>query len=567
MDRKWWHEKTAYQIYPKSFMDGNGDGIGDLKGITQKLDYLKGLGIGIVWISPIYRSPFVDQGYDISDYYGVDPVFGTMEDMDELLAEAKKRDIRIVMDLVVNHCSDRHEWFQKALKDPFGKYGDYFYIKEGKNGKPPCNWRSYFGGSVWERLPGYENLFYLHMFAKEQPDLNWENPELRQEIYRMIRWWLEKGIAGFRLDAIINIKKDLRFQDFPADRDDGLCAPAVMVRHAKGVHDFLREMKREAFAPYQAFTIGELFDFRPEEMELYIGKNGCFESIFDFSPHVLGGGEKGWYDRKPVTPDAFRNAVYESKRMSQSIGMMANIIENHDEPRGASRYLPEAGRNETGKKMLAGISLMTIGLPFLYQGQEIGMTNKRFRSIEEVDDINTLDEYQVTLGQGFDEAEALQIVAEMSRDNARTPMQWSSDLYAGFSKAVPWLRENDNYREINVAEQEERADSVLSFYKKLIALRTDPVYTEAVVYGEQIPVLEEETNFIGFYRKGAEKTLLVLANYRKEKREVTISQAIKKVIIDNCEDRDCREHLIAKTGEGSRISMEGYQFLVVEVGN
>ena len=289
MKKRWWHNKTAYQIYPKSFKDSNGDGIGDLRGIIEKLDYLKDLGIGILWISPIYQSPFVDQGYDISDYYAIDPAFGTMEDMEELLAEAKNRDIAIVMDLVVNHCSDQHLWFQEALKDPFGPYGDYFYIREGKNGKPPCNWRSYFGGSVWERLPGYENLFYLHMFAKEQPDLNWENPELRQEIYRMIRWWLEKGIAGFRLDAIINIKKDLRFQDFPADRDDGLCAPAVMVRHAKVVHDFLREMKREAFAPYQAFTIGELFDFRPEEMELYIGKNGCFESIFDFSPHVLGG--------------------------------------------------------------------------------------------------------------------------------------------------------------------------------------------------------------------------------------------------------------------------------------
>ena len=269
LQKKWWHEKTAYQIYPKSFMDGNGDGIGDLRGIIGKLDYLKDLGIGIVWISPIYQSPFVDQGYDISDYYAIDLVFGTMEDMDELLAEAKKRDISIVMDLVVNHCSDKHVWFQKALQDPFGKYGKYFYIREGKDGKAPCNWRSYFGGSVWEKLPGYDNLFYLHMFAKEQPDLNWENPEVRQEIYKMIRWWLEKGIAGFRLDAIINIKKDLRFADFPADRDDGMCSAGMMLEHAQGVHEFLQEMKQEAFAPYDAFTIGELFDFRSEELEQY----------------------------------------------------------------------------------------------------------------------------------------------------------------------------------------------------------------------------------------------------------------------------------------------------------
>lgn len=564
LQKKWWHEKTAYQIYPKSFMDGNGDGIGDLRGIIGKLDYLKDLGIGIVWISPIYQSPFVDQGYDISDYYAIDPVFGTMEDMDELLAEAKKRDISIVMDLVVNHCSDKHVWFQKALQDPFGKYGKYFYIREGKDGKAPCNWRSYFGGSVWEKLPGYDNLFYLHMFAKEQPDLNWENPEVRQEIYKMIRWWLEKGIAGFRLDAIINIKKDLRFADFPADRDDGMCSAGMMLEHAQGVHEFLQEMKQEAFAPYDAFTIGELFDFRSEELEQYIGREGCFSSIFDFAPHMLGGGEKGWYDRRAVTSDEFRDAIYHSKRVSQEIGMMANIIENHDEPRGVNRYLPKDGLHETGKKMLAGISLMSFGLPFLYQGQEIGMTNKQFYTIAEVDDINTLDEYRVALAHGFGEEEALKLVASMSRDNARTPMQWSGELHGGFSKADPWLSENGNYREINAAEQAHRADSVLSFYKKLIALRTDPVYTECVVYGKEVPVLEELSDFMGFLREGRERTLLVLANYRKQEREICIPQRVKGIVIDNCEGRHTAAH-ICLSETGSNIYMEGFQLLVLEV--
>lgn len=564
--KKWWHEKTAYQIYPKSFKDANGDGVGDLRGIIQKLDYLKDLGVGIVWLSPIYQSPFVDQGYDISDYYAIDPAFGTMDDMEELLSEAKKRDISIVMDLVVNHCSDQHEWFQKALKDPFGKYGRYFYIKEGRNGNPPCNWRSYFGGSVWEKLPGYDNLFYLHMFAKEQPDLNWENPDLRQEIYKMIRWWLQKGIAGFRLDAIINIKKDIRFSDLPADRDDGMCSPGEMLKSAEGVHEFLQEMKREAFAPYQAFTIGELFDFRPEEMERYIGEEGCFESIFDFAPHMLGGSSKGWYDRKEVTPDEFRDAIYDSKRISQEIGLMANIIENHDEPRGVSRYLPEDEVTETAKKMLAGISLMTFGLPFLYQGQEIGMTNKKFRSIDEVDDISTLDEYHVALEHGFDETEALKLISGMSRDNARTPMQWSSEPHAGFTSAVPWLEENENYHEINVKEQQDREDSVLSFYKKLIALRTDPEYTEAVVYGKQIPALEELTDFMGFYRKGAEKTLLVLANYRSEERKVLLSDKIKRIVIDNCGAKEKSEYVKqVEKEEGSFILMRGYQLLVLEV--
>lgn len=557
MKKRWWHNKTAYQIYPKSFYDSNGDGIGDLRGIIQKLDYLKDLGIGIVWISPIYQSPFIDQGYDISDYYAIDPAFGTMEDMDELLREAKKRDIAIVMDLVVNHCSDQHEWFQKALKDPFGPYGEYFYIREGKDGNPPCNWRSYFGGSVWEPLPGYDNLFYLHMFAKEQPDLNWENPALRQEIYKMIRWWLEKGVAGFRIDAIINIKKDLRFEDFPADREDGMCAATTMLASAHGILDFLMEMKKEAFAPYNAFTIGELFDFDQQELKRYIGEDGCFESIFDFAPHLLGGSDHGWYNRRPVTMDQFRDAVFASKAISQEIGMMANIIENHDEPRGVSRYLPAEGQTEQGKKLLAAISLMSFGLPFIYQGQEIGMTNKTFRSIEEVDDISTLDEYQVALEHGYTGEGALALVAEMSRDNARTPMQWSEEAHGGFTTGTPWLPVNENCQTIHVKEQESQENSVLSFYKKLIALRTDPEYEEAIVYGSQEPFLEEETNLTAFYRKGQEKTLLILANTCSKSRTITLPAPIKKVLLNNYAAP-------LKATPNHQIPLQSYQLIILE---
>lgn len=564
MKKKWWHEKTAYQIYPKSFLDTNDDGIGDLRGIIQKLDYLKELGIGILWISPVYRSPFVDQGYDISDYYAIDPVFGTMEDMEELLEEAKKRGIAVVMDLVVNHCSDQHIWFQKALKDPYGKYGKYFYIREGKDGKAPCNWRSYFGGSVWEKLPGYDNLYYLHMFAKEQPDLNWENAEVRQEIYQMIRWWLKKGVAGFRLDAIINIRKDLRFADLPADRDDGMCAPTAMLTHAGDIHEFLQEMKREAFAPYQAFTIGELMGFEPEELARYIGEDGCFESIFDFSLHERGLSEKGWYDPVRITPDIFRETVFEAKRISQNVGMLANIIENHDEPRGVSHYIPAEDLCERSKKMLGGISLMTFGMPFLYQGQEIGMTNKEFRSIGEVNDINTIDEYRVALEHGFDEREALSLVGQMSRDNARTPMQWSDAPHAGFSAGEPWLRENENYVQINVKEQQGRSNSVLAFYKDLIALRTNPVYKDVVVYGEQTPYREDISDFVGFYRRGEELTLLVLANYQSEKREIVIPENVKRILVDNCacEGKPAK---IRSDKAKTTVSMEGYHFLVLEV--
>ena len=555
MKKRWWHNKTAYQIYPKSFYDSNGDGIGDLRGIIQKLDYLKDLGIGIVWISPIYQSPFIDQGYDISDYYAIDPAFGTMEDMDELLREAKKRDIAIVMDLVVNHCSDQHEWFQKALKDPFGPYGEYFYIREGKDGNPPCNWRSYFGGSVWEPLPGYDNLFYLHMFAKEQPDLNWENPALRQEIYKMIRWWLEKGVAGFRIDAIINIKKDLRFEDFPADREDGMCAATTMLASAHGILDFLMEMKKEAFAPYNAFTIGELFDFDQQELKRYIGEDGCFESIFDFAPHLLGGSDHGWYNRRPVTMDQFRDAVFASKAISQEIGMMANIIENHDEPRGVSRYLPAEGQTEQGKKLLAAISLMGFGLPFIYQGQEIGMTNKTFHSIEEVDDISTLDEYQVALDHGYTKDKALSLIAEMSRDNARTPMQWSDGENAGFTEGTPWLKVNPNYTSINVENQMEDLYSVRSFYKELIALRKKPEYKETVVYGALKPYLEDTHNLMAYYRKG-DKTLLVIGNYQREEQTVKLPSGYKKVLLNNYPNL---------SSDGTALKLSGYQVVILEM--
>lgn len=284
MGKKWWHDKVAYQIYPKSFLDTNGDGIGDLRGIISKLDYLKKLGIDIIWLSPIYKSPFVDQGYDIADYYAIAEEFGTMEEFDELLAEAKKRDMHIIMDLVINHCSDKHEWFQKALADPDGAFADYFYFRKGKNGNPPSNYRSYFGGSCWEKVPGTDK-YYFHMFAKEQPDLNWENPKLRQELYKMINWWLEKGLSGFRIDAIINIKKDLNFPDFAPDGKDGLASCWKMVESVDGVGELLEDLKKSTFEKYDAFTVGEVFNMKPDELPEFIGETGHFSTIFDFSAH------------------------------------------------------------------------------------------------------------------------------------------------------------------------------------------------------------------------------------------------------------------------------------------
>ncbi|MBQ8647229.1 MAG: glucohydrolase, partial [Oscillospiraceae bacterium] len=341
MKKQWWHGKIAYQIYPKSFCDANGDGIGDLRGILSKLDYLKDLGVDIVWISPIYRSPFVDQGYDIADYYAIDPVFGTMEEFDLLLAEAKKRGIGIVMDLVINHCSDQHEWFKAAVADPTGPAAQRFYFRKGRNGQPPSNYRSYFGGPAWDKVPGQEDLWYLHLFAKEQPDLNWYSEPLREELFRMVNWWLDKGLAGFRVDAIINIQKQLDFPCYPADGPDGLVSCTRMVEESRDAAFFLSQLRDKAFAPHEAFTVGEVFSLRSEQVQEFIGEGGYFSTMFDFSAALLNELEPGRYERKPFDFKQWRSTLFNSQAACPRDGFLANIIENHDEPRGASTFLPE----------------------------------------------------------------------------------------------------------------------------------------------------------------------------------------------------------------------------------
>jgi len=553
--KKWWQDKVAYQIYPKSFCDTNGDGIGDLRGIISKLDYLKELGVDIIWLSPIYCSPMVDQGYDISDYYNIDPQFGTMEDMDELLREAKARNMYILMDLVVNHCSDKHEWFRKALEDPDGEYADYFYIREGKGDKPPCNWRSYFGGSVWEKIPN-TNKYYLHVFAKEQPDLNWENPKVKNEIYKMINWWLEKGLAGFRIDAIINIKKDLRFQDFSADREDGLCSIDKMLEAAEGVGDMLKELKEETFEKFDAFTVGEVFNEKEGELYKFIGKDGYFSTMFDFEMELLGKSENGWYGNKDFTTNELRAAIFDSQIKTMDVGFKANIIENHDEPRGVSRYIPKEDLNDKNKKMFAAISLMLRGIPFIYQGQELGMTNSKFNSIEEFDDISTIDQYNVAIKEGCSEEKALDIVNIYSRDNARTPFQWDSSKNAGFTKGKPWLKVNENYKEINAESQVENEDSVFSFYKELIKLRKSEEFKDTVVYGTFRSALENYDNLFAFYREGSCKKLMLLANYQKEEQTIELSKPYSKVLLNNCNEVKHEE---------DKIILQGYQVIILEV--
>lgn len=554
MTKKWWHDKVAYQIYPKSFYDSNGDGIGDIPGIISKLDYLQDLGVDIIWLSPCYPSPLADEGYDISDYYDIDPRFGTMEDMDRLLAEAKKRGMYILMDLVVNHCSDEHEWFKKACEDPEGKYGNFFYLRDKKEGELPTNWRSYFGGPVWEDLPGTDKQ-YLHVFHKKQPDLNWENPEVREEVYKNINWWLEKGLGGFRIDAIINIKKALPFHDYEPDREDGLCTIKAMLSEAKGIGEFLGEMRDRTFQKYDAFSVGEVFDEKPEEIPDFIGDNGYFSSMFDFNETIFGESEKGWYDAKQITPDDYKKCCFEAQAKVGDVGFLSNIIENHDEPRGVSRYIPEGDCSPESKKMLAALNFMLRGLPFIYQGQELGMENVPISSIDEVDDISAINEYQVALDAGLSEEDAVKVISRYSRDNARTPMQWNDQAYAGFTTGTPWLKVNPNYPRINAAAQQDDPNSVRSFYKQLIALRKNPEYKETVVYGALEPVWEDRHNLMAYYRKG-DKTLLVIGNYQKEEQDITLPNGYKKILLNNYPD-------IAQ--EGSTIHLHGYQALIMEL--
>ncbi|BBF42427.1 family 13 glycosyl hydrolase, row 724 [Lachnospiraceae bacterium KM106-2] len=554
MKKQWWHDKVAYQIYPKSFLDTNGDGIGDLRGIINKLDYLKELGVDILWLSPIYKSPFVDQGYDISDYYAIAEEFGTMEEFDELLAETKKRGMYLIMDLVINHCSTEHEWFQKALKDPTGEYADYFFIRKGKNGNPPNQVRSYFGGNAWEQI-GDTPYYYLHLFTKGQPDLNWNHPKVIESIYKMVNWWLEKGVAGFRIDAIMNIVKDTSFPDYEPDGADGMFTANKFVNES-AAGTYLHELKEHTFAKHNAFTVAEVFDNDKSTLNEFIGDEGHFSTMFDFSAHLLTYGEHGWYDAKPVDFNDWRRVITDSQLLCQGIGFLANILENHDEPRGMCTYLPTYAQNEMGAKMLGTISLLLRGIPFIFQGQEIGMRNCHMDSIEDYDDVSTKDQYALALENGLSEKEALQVCYHYSRDNGRTPMQWTNETQAGFTTGTPWLKVNPNYTEINVASQEQDPDSVLHYYQKLIKLRKMDAYKDLFVYGDFVPTYQDKDLIYAFYRVYEQQKVLILANFSDQAQTLDFTDHVKDILLTN--------DTMVSIEEGS-IIVNPSQVIVIEV--
>lgn len=553
----WWKNKIAYQIYPKSFLDGNGDGIGDLPGVLSKLDYLKDLGVDILWLSPVYPSPMVDQGYDISDYYGVDPCFGTMEDMDALIRELKRREMHLVMDLVVSHCSDQHRWFQEAIRDPEGKYGQYFYIKPGQNGGPPNNWRAEFGGSCWDHLPG-SDLYYFHTFAKEQPDLNWENPEVRREICDMVNWWLDKGVSGFRLDAIINLKKDLSFRDGPADSPDGTCAVSKMLPQTAEIGEFLNQLKQACFLPHNAFTVGEVFSIAPERVTEFSGPEGYFSTLFDFGHCVADHSGAYWHQYRPFDFQVWRDAVFQSQKNAGNSVFLANILENHDQPRSPSFFLPEGDDGYEGITALATLSVLLRGIPFLYQGQEIGMRNGDFRTVEDFEDLSTRDQYRVARAAGRTEEEAMAACRRHSRDNARTPMQWTGGEHAGFTSGTPWFPVNPNYQELNVEADAASEQSVRRWYKRLLALRKAPEWEDTLVHGGFQPAFQEETEIFAYWRIGAvsRKRILVLCHYGRGTVSVPFEEPFR-VLLNNGDGLESRE---------GRLWLHTYQVVVLACG-
>lgn len=497
MKKKWWQEEVVYQIYPKSFCDSNDDGIGDLNGIRSKLDYLKELGVTMLWICPIFKSPMDDNGYDISDYFSIAQEFGTMEDLKNLIKEAKQLKIKIILDLVLNHTSDEHEWFQKAIEDKNSSYRDYYIFKDGK--EKPNNWRSVFGCSVWDKLEN-EDVHYFHAFGKKQPDLNWENKELREALYAMINKWSELGVSGFRVDAITFIKKDLRFASIEADGVDGLAKCTKTCRNQKGIKVFLDELKQRCFDKYDCMTVAEAPGVAYDDLSDFISEDGFFSMIFDFKAadlDVASGSE--WFKRVPWTIQDLNKKIMNYQEAVQKIGWAANFIENHDQPRASSKYLLENDRNKDAVKTLAAMYLFLRGTPYIYQGQELGMVNFKRNSIKEFNDISSIDQYHRALQEGFSEKEALHFINLRSRDNNRTPFPWNDTKYGGFSEKQPWLQMSEEYPSINAQQQINDKNSVLSFYKEAIAFTHKSKYKDCLIYGN-IKSLDTNKEIIGYQR-------------------------------------------------------------------
>jgi len=523
--KKWWKESVVYQIYPRSFMDSNNDGIGDIKGITSKLDYLKTLGVDILWISPIFKSPNVDMGYDISDYQEIMDTFGTIEDFDELLSEAHNRDLKIIIDLVVNHSSNQHPWFIKSKSSKDNPYHDYYIWKKGKDGKEPNNWGSYFSGPAWTYDKNLD-MYYLHLFASEQPDLNWENEKLRKKIYDMMIWWCEKGIDGFRMDVINLISKDPEFPDYPTKDKNSLSNVDSYVVNGPKVHEYLEEMNREVLSKYDLITVGETPSITIDDAKKYAGFNSnTLNMVFQFEHTVLDYGDHGkWTDKKA---DFIELKAVMSKWQTGLEGEAWNSLywNNHDQPRVVSRFGNDSlAYQEISAKMLATCLHMMKGTPYIYQGEELGMTNIKLCELDEFRDIEAINAYHdlVLDSKIYSHKDMIKFMNAKGRDNVRTPMQWDDSEYAGFSAKGSWIQVNPNYKEINAKKSIANKNSVFHYYKKLIELRKTH---DIIVYGSY-KLLEKNHKQLFIYERTLEKQkLLVICNFT----DMTVDMPIKLV--------------------------------------
>lgn len=507
MEKKWWKEAVAYQIYPRSFMDSNNDGIGDLRGIISKLDYLKELGIDVIWICPMYKSPNDDNGYDISDYQDIMSDFGTMDDFNELLSEIHKRNMKIIIDLVINHTSDEHPWFIESRSSKENPKRDWYIWRKGKDNKEPNNWESIFKGSAWEYDENSKE-YYLHLFSKKQPDLNWKNEDMRNEIYKMINWWLDKGIDGFRVDAISHINKEDGLADM--DNPDNLKYVPSFDKHmnVNGIHEYLKELKENTFSKYDIMTVGEANGVKAEQAIDWVGENdGKFNMLFQFEHIDL------WNSSEFNLPNLKK--VWNRWQVNlEDDGWNALFIENHDITRVVSAWGDDTRFLNESAKALGLLYFMHKGTPFIYQGQEIGMTNVKFNDISEYDDIRSINEYNQLISQGMSKKDALENIWNTSRDNTRTPMQWDDSMNAGFSKSNnTWIHVNPNYRDINVKEQLEDSNSILNFYKKMIKIRKS---NECLIYGKYNLILEDDTNIFAYERILNDEKFLIICNLKSE---------------------------------------------------
>ena len=537
MRKAWWKEAVAYQIYPRSFMDSNGDGIGDIQGIIEKLDYLVYLGVDVIWVSPFYKSPNDDNGYDISDYKAIMDEFGTMEDFDELLKEAHKRNIKLIADLVINHTSDEHPWFIESKSSIDNDKREWYIWRKGKNNKEPNNWESIFKGSAWQ-YEAETGEYYLHLFSKKQPDLNWENKEVREALYEMINWWLDKGIDGFRIDAISHIKKDPGLLDMP--NPDNLEYVPSFDKHSNrpGIQNFLKELKINTFDKYDIMTVGEAAGVDADEAEVWVGEDdGKFNMIFQFENMDL------WNDNPGKNVDwvEYKRVISKWQNKLHNKGWNALYIENHDTPRAVSTLGNDKEYIYESATSLALMYFMMEGTPFIYQGQELGMTNTKFNNIEEYNDVRAKSVYEDKIKSGRTIEEALRELNASSRDNTRTPMQWDSSKNGGFTVGNPWIKVNENYEDINVEKQLKDSNSVLNFYKNIIKVRKE---NECLIYGSYNLILKEDKNIFAYERILDDKKFLIitnLSNYDNTYSYNKLNLRFSNLVISNYEVKEHKD--------------------------